>query len=110
MHCKMNVLFMFSTYVNIALLLHRNQPIQLQCNPTGCLGSQSFDLTFKLYQQGGPQIVNLLPLVCLMYFIFLKICQNMIETNSANTVKLGNLPHFASNPGKKIFSLSLSLN
>ena len=34
----------------------------------------------------------------------------MIATNSANTVKLGNLPHFASNPGKKNFSLSLSLN
>ena len=26
----------------------------------------------------------------------------MIATNSANTVKLGKLPHFASNPGKKI--------
>ena len=29
----------------------------------------------------------------------------MTATNSANTVKLGNLPHFASNPGKIFFSL-----
>ena len=29
----------------------------------------------------------------------------MTATESANTVKLGNLPHFASNPGKIFFSL-----
>ena len=98
----MNILFVFPIHVSMALLLPKNEPIQLQFKPRGCLGSQSFDLTFKLQQQVGPRIVNLLPLVCLIYFIFLKICQNVIATNSANTVKLGKLPHFASNPGKKI--------
>ena len=29
----------------------------------------------------------------------------MTATNSSNTVKVRNLPHFASNPGKKIFNL-----
>ena len=46
-----------------------------------------------------------LPLVCLIFFIFLKIYQNMKTTNSANTVKLRNLFHFASNPEKISFSL-----
>ena len=46
-----------------------------------------------------------LPLVCLIFFIFLKIYQNMKTTNSANTVKLRNLFHFASNPEKIFFSL-----
>ena len=46
-----------------------------------------------------------LPLVCLICFIFLKIYQNMKTTNSANTVKLRNLFHFASNPEKIFFSL-----
>ena len=50
-------------------------------------------------------MVNLSPLVCLIYFIFLKIYQNMTVTNSANTVKLRNLFHFASNPEKISFSL-----
>ena len=50
-------------------------------------------------------MVNLSPLVCLIYFIFLKIYQNMTATNSANTVKLRNLFHFASNPENTSFSL-----
>ena len=50
-------------------------------------------------------MVNLSPLVCLIYFIFLKIYQNMTATNSANTAKIGNLFHFASNPGKIFFRL-----
>ena len=45
-------------------------------------------------------MVNLSPLVCLIYFIFLKIYQKKTATNSANTVKLRNLFHFRSNPGK----------
>ena len=48
-------------------------------------------------------MVNLLTLVCLIFFIFLKIYQNMTTTNSPNTVKLRNLFHFASNPEKNIF-------
>ena len=50
-------------------------------------------------------MVNSPPLVCLIYFIFLKIYQNMKATNSANTVKLRNLFYFASNPRKILFSL-----
>ena len=50
-------------------------------------------------------MVNSSPLVCFIYFIFLEICQNMTATNSVNTVKLGNLFHFASNPGKLFFNL-----
>ena len=41
----------------------------------------------------------------MIYFISLKTCQNMTATNSSNKVKLRNLPHFASNPGKIFFSL-----
>ena len=51
-------------------------------------------------------MVNLSFLVYFISVIFLKICQNM-TTNSANAVKLGNLFHFASNPGKIFFSLRL---
>ena len=50
-------------------------------------------------------MVNLSPLVCLAYFIFLKIYQNMTATNSAKKVKLRNLFHIASNPKKTLFSL-----
>ena len=50
-------------------------------------------------------MVNLSPLVCLIYFIFLKKYQNMTAKNSANTVKLGNLFHFADYPGKTFFQL-----
>ena len=32
-----------------------------------------------------------------------------MTTNSANTVKLGNLFHFASNPGKIVFSLRFNV-
>ena len=47
-------------------------------------------------------MVNLSPLVCLTYFIFLKIYQNMTATNSA---KLRNLFHIASNLKKTLFSI-----
>ena len=47
-------------------------------------------------------MVNLSPLVCLTYFIFLKIYQNMTAINSA---KLRNLFHIASNLKKTLFSL-----
>ena len=54
-------------------------------------------------------MVNLLTLVCLIFFIFLEMYQNMTTTNSATTVrtinKLRNLFNFASNPEKIIFSL-----
>ena len=50
-------------------------------------------------------MVDLSSLVCLTYFIFLKIYQNKATANSANTVKLRNLFHFARNPGKILFSL-----
>ena len=50
-------------------------------------------------------MVNLSPLVCLTYFIFLKIYQNMTATNSAKKVKLRNLFHIASNLTKTLFSL-----
>ena len=50
-------------------------------------------------------MVNLSPLVCLTYFIFLKIYQNITATNSAEKVKLRNLFHIASNPTKTLFSL-----
>ena len=49
-------------------------------------------------------MVNLSPLLCLTYFIFIKIYQNMIATNSAKKVKLRNLSDIASNP-KKHFSV-----
>ena len=52
-------------------------------------------------------MVTLLALVYLIFFIFLKIDQNMTTTNSAATVspinKLRNLLHFASNLEKNIF-------
>ena len=50
-------------------------------------------------------MVNLSPLVCLTYFTFLKLYQNMTATNSAEKVKLRNLFHIASNPTKTLFSL-----
>ena len=50
-------------------------------------------------------MVNLSLLVCLIYFTFLKIYQNMTATNSANTIKLRNLFHSASNPRKIFFCL-----
>ena len=49
-------------------------------------------------------MVNLSPLVCLTYFIFIKIYQNMTPTNSAKKVKLRSLFDIASNP-KKHFSV-----
>ena len=50
-------------------------------------------------------MVNLSPLFCLNYFIFLKIYQSMTPRTSVNTVKLGNWFYFASNPGKTFFYL-----
>ena len=50
-------------------------------------------------------MVNLSPLVCLTYYIFLKIYQNMTATNSAKKVKLRNLFHIAGNPKKTLLSL-----
>ena len=49
-------------------------------------------------------MVNLSPLVCLTYFVFIKIHQSMIAINSAKKVKLRNFFHIASNP-KKHFSV-----
>ena len=82
-----------------------NDLLKSMIQTKACLWSQSFDLTFKLQQQLGPQMVNLLPLVCLIYSIFLKIYQNMTATNSANTVKLRNLFYLVSNPEKIFFRL-----
>ena len=48
-------------------------------------------------------MVNLLTLVWLIFYIFFKIYQNMKTMYSANTVKLRNLFHFASNPEKTFF-------
>ena len=50
-------------------------------------------------------MVNLSPLVCLIFFIFRKIYQNMTAMNSANIVKLTNLFDSASNPENFFFSL-----
>ena len=52
-------------------------------------------------------MVILSPLVCVIYFTFLKIYQNKTVTNSANTVKLRNLFDFASNL-EKYFLVCLS--
>ena len=49
-------------------------------------------------------MVSSSPLVCLTYFIFIKIYQDMTATNSAKKVKFRNLFDIASNP-KKHFSV-----
>ena len=51
-------------------------------------------------------MVNLLTVVCSIFFIFLQIYQNLTKANSAATVStidtLRNVFHFASNPEKNI--------